>query len=1084
MSLSSAELWQRISASQLASPMQCRAWAAEASAGLSASQAIDGERLTAQLVAQGKLTQFQADSLLSGSHQGLVKHGWRILQPIVAAGLQPFDVRGVWPEWWLAAKTPGGPSAWLRWLSGDDLKRAEIRGGNPALPLVLKHAQITHPHLQPIAAPEMVDRTLQLQAAPHAGTLLSGQCGANVWAVERVMPMLMQVAAGLSALHAAGVVHGRVVPDRICLSQDGKWTLLRDPLCSHTLDLSSQPRGLLSQQLPARTMAAHFMAPEFLLPAQSETAQSDCFALGCTAWLLMTGGPPATGTKPEHVLAAQAEQLLSTERVTHVPEPLRRVLMHCLAKNPAARFASATQLHTSLEEVQRLLSGGASLLTNRSAGKPTPASQKQSTKPTVAAAVTAKPVDVQSSETASNTDAGKAAARSRVTSASNSTSVAAAVVKAKAVTADKIATATAANAVVAAQVVPAVVVPSEAALNDNNDTASRSDEAKSPKATAQTLAGAAGSVPPVRRAAPVVRSSVRARNAKRKKSNTWLTALIAGGAMITLLLVVLLMNGGVGSSSADNRAASNNNNGAVAPHAGETTVDNVASDAAESNVVAVDPRAEFFDFVDSASGVLWAPPRAPQPIALDLLPPGGQMFIALRPSELFAQPQAKQLLSLLDADISPFWLWLQTEVGLPAQELTEVVLAAYPGQSGTPQYAVRVHIEPARTLAELKRGWNDISETKVDDQTMLISGSRGFYVAAQPFVDSQSVSDFVVGPTELIREAVDMHGATGPLTTQLEQLWQWTDRQAQVSLLLNPSFLFTEGRQLTARSPARLAEQFQKWLARDMRGAMLTTSIHDEWFYELRLVGASDRDAGAIQQKLRDELQRLPEQVESWLVSQAPHPHWRAVAMRYPNMLRALAAQTRVSVEHGQAIANGYLPSSAAPNVLYASWLAMQPAATESFSTSNIASTEPAAQSPLTVEQILQRPVTVVVDADGIEVVWRLIGEQANEGLPASTTPLRFELDGAAFQRGGITRNQQIRGFKIESLPVRAAMTELTRLGNPVPGADMGSADQKLIWIAVPRADRPGETTISLTTREAAIAAKHSLPPEFSPAEK
>jgi hypothetical protein len=258
--------------------------------------------------------------------------------------------------------------------------------------------------------------------------------------------------------------------------------------------------------------------------------------------------------------------------------------------------------------------------------------------------------------------------------------------------------------------------------------------------------------------------------------------------------------------------------------------------------------------------------------------------------------------------------------------------------------------------------------------------------------------------------------------------------------------------------------------------------LGEQWYYESRLVGQSDRDAGAIVQRISDRLQNAAQTMETWFVSESPHPYWRALAMRLPNMLRALAGQTRVGVENGQAICNGYLPAEAAPNLILASWLAWQPIATAGAGAAPLANTASAA-TPLTPEQILDKNITVVVDQQGIEVVLQLIGEQANDKLPPGTKPLKFELDGAAFQRSGITRNQQQRDFRIEGNSVRAALTELARRGNPATGVtDLTSDDQKLIWVLVGTAENGGEAMVSLTSREAAKQANRQLPAEFAPA--
>jgi hypothetical protein len=267
-----------------------------------------------------------------------------------------------------------------------------------------------------------------------------------------------------------------------------------------------------------------------------------------------------------------------------------------------------------------------------------------------------------------------------------------------------------------------------------------------------------------------------------------------------------------------------------------------------------------------------------------------------------------------------------------------------------------------------------------------------------------------------------------------------------------------------------------------MRSVMLSTSLTDPWYYELRLVAASDRDAVSMAQKLMDAKQQLAQSVESWLVSELPHPHWRAMANRFPNMLRAFETQTRIGVESGQTIVNGYLPITAAPNLIYASWMSVQPGsttATGAVAVNNNTGGNEAGVKPLTPAEIVERKISLKIDQTGIENVLSTIGEQANDKLPAGTKPLKFELDGPGFQRRGITRNKQIRDFEIKDQTVREALVALCKKGNPVqPLDDLKSEDQQLIWVIVNESD-PDKAFLSLTSREAAVTAGYKLPAEF-----
>jgi hypothetical protein len=136
----------------------------------------------------------------------------------------------------------------------------------------------------------------------------------------------------------------------------------------------------------------------------------------------------------------------------------------------------------------------------------------------------------------------------------------------------------------------------------------------------------------------------------------------------------------------------------------------------------------------------------------------------------------------------------------------------------------------------------------------------------------------------------------------------------------------------------------------------------------------------------------------------------------------------------------------------------------------------------LTIEEYLGRKIRLSFDQEPIEVALRMIGEEANADLPPGTPALRFVLDGDAFERAGITRNQPLRDFNMNDQSVRDALTEVAKRGNPVTTVkDTREADQRLLWVVTDDPESSGAFMISLTTREAATTAGIALPTEFAP---
>jgi serine/threonine-protein kinase len=81
------------------------------------------------------------------------------------------------------------------------------------------------------------------------------------------------------------------------------------------------------------------MAPEQAAADPHVDHRADIYALGVTAYELLTGLPPFVGLTPQTILAAHLTQtpIPITERRPTIPQPLAQLIMRCLAKKPADR---------------------------------------------------------------------------------------------------------------------------------------------------------------------------------------------------------------------------------------------------------------------------------------------------------------------------------------------------------------------------------------------------------------------------------------------------------------------------------------------------------------------------------------------------------------------------------------------------------------------------------------------------------------------------------------------------------------------------------------------------------------------------
>ena len=171
---------------------------------------------------------------------------------------------------------------------------------------------------------------------------------------SEVVRIGLQAAAGLSAAHAAGLVHRDVKPANLLLETSTGRVKVADFGLAHRLD----PAG---GQVGEVVGTPYFMSPEQAAGLFTDP-RSDLFSLGCVLYLCCPGELPFPGESIETVL----EQIFSVmpRPVRQVdptlPDWLEEIIFGLLAKNPADRFPA-----TANEVKMQLISRWASLFTQR-----------------------------------------------------------------------------------------------------------------------------------------------------------------------------------------------------------------------------------------------------------------------------------------------------------------------------------------------------------------------------------------------------------------------------------------------------------------------------------------------------------------------------------------------------------------------------------------------------------------------------------------------------------------------------------------------------------------------------------------------
>src|SRR5918992_3969420 len=198
-------------------------------------------------------------------------------------------------------------------------------------------AAIDHPNIIPVYAAGEHEGSLYLVMRYVGGTDLHAllrECGGLD--PERAAELVAQVAAGLDAAHAAGLVHRDVKPANVLLADDHAYLsdfgLTRLAGSDTSLTGSGQWIGTVE-----------YCSPEQLRSDRTD-ARADVYSLGGVLSAAVTGGPPyACGTVPTTMLA-HLHDLVPRPSDHSAPREFDRVIARALAKRPDDRYPSAGDL--------------------------------------------------------------------------------------------------------------------------------------------------------------------------------------------------------------------------------------------------------------------------------------------------------------------------------------------------------------------------------------------------------------------------------------------------------------------------------------------------------------------------------------------------------------------------------------------------------------------------------------------------------------------------------------------------------------------------------------------------------------------
>lgn len=172
---------------------------------------------------------------------------------------------------------------------------------------------------------------------------------------ERVIMLLRQACRSLAEAHDRGLVHRDIKPANLFVTRLGpEYDYVKVLDFGMVKDQAAHDATMLSQQAIVPGTPA-FIAPEIALGNRGVDGRADLYSMACTAYWALTGHTPFQAETVARMLLHHAQTSpVPPSRMSELPIPpdFERILLTCLAKDPANRIPSALDLDAALGQVR------------------------------------------------------------------------------------------------------------------------------------------------------------------------------------------------------------------------------------------------------------------------------------------------------------------------------------------------------------------------------------------------------------------------------------------------------------------------------------------------------------------------------------------------------------------------------------------------------------------------------------------------------------------------------------------------------------------------------------------------------------
>ena len=236
-------------------------------------------------------------------------------------------------------------------LASDEHRERFLREGRLA-------ASINHPNSVYVFGTEEIDGipVISMELSP-GGTLEDRIRDAGPMDPATAVDATLDLIEGLQAALDKGILHRDIKPSNCFVEADG-----RVKVGDYGLSISTRSEETVLTAAGTMLGTPGYASPE-QLKAGDLDVRSDIYSLGATLYFLLTARPPFEETRVANLMAAILERTPDAPHQLQpkVPRALSRLVLRCLSREPADRFASYDVLREALLPFSSARSESASL---------------------------------------------------------------------------------------------------------------------------------------------------------------------------------------------------------------------------------------------------------------------------------------------------------------------------------------------------------------------------------------------------------------------------------------------------------------------------------------------------------------------------------------------------------------------------------------------------------------------------------------------------------------------------------------------------------------------------------------------------